>query len=218
MLRATLLVLLAALAAASVQRRSDLTGDYVEQRANHVFGCYCEWSGEGETSGREAVLAWRILTGDYRGVALAGVKFVLVIQGDRTLSRPGAARRSMLLIDESATAEQAQAVETLVRRNYGDLAGSLLGVLRQPITFERTAEAASVRLGSQGEVVMRKARLPEDALPGARDWYEPFVPMTEITLGTTLAESYSGPGFGHQWARFDQGVTGYFGAFSLAAE
>jgi len=218
MLRITSFVLFTALALTAAQRRSNITGEYVEQRANHVFGCYCEWSGEGETSGREALLAWRILTGDYNGTPMSGVKFVLVIQGDRTLSRPGASRKSILLVDDAATTDQALAVESLVRRNYGDLAGTLLGVQRQPITFERGADSASVRLGSQGEIVMRKARLPEDALPGARDWYDPFVPMTEITLGTTLAESYTGPGFDHRWARFDQGVTGYFGTFSLTAE
>jgi hypothetical protein len=64
---------------------------------------------------------------------------------------------------------------------------------------------------------MRKSRLPDDALPGARDWYDPFIPMTEMNLGTTLTDSYTGPGFNHRWTRYDQGVTGYYGTFTLQA-
>lgn len=196
-------------------QRPLLTGEYMEDRANHVFGCYCEWSGEGVTAGREAILGWSVQSGEYDATSLAGAKFVLVIRGDQTLSRDGARRTSVLFVDSAATEAQARAVERLVRRNYADIAGQLLRVDRAPVSFVRTSDAAELRVGTQSVVVMRRARLPEDALPGARDWYEPFIPMAETTLGTTIEDSYVGPGFDHRWTRFDQGVTGYFGTFTL---
>ncbi len=41
-------VLLCAQAALS----QEVAGQYIEDRSNKVFGCYCEWSGEGEYGGR----------------------------------------------------------------------------------------------------------------------------------------------------------------------
>jgi hypothetical protein len=46
--------------AVAVQEPPLLRGDYLEDRANRVFGCYYEWSGEGEYGGREAMMAWRV--------------------------------------------------------------------------------------------------------------------------------------------------------------
>jgi hypothetical protein len=34
-----------------------IQGLCVEDRSNHVHGCCCEWSGESQTGGREAILA-----------------------------------------------------------------------------------------------------------------------------------------------------------------
>jgi hypothetical protein len=42
------------------EQPSVIQGDYIEDRSNHVYGCYCEWSGESETNGKEATLAWNI--------------------------------------------------------------------------------------------------------------------------------------------------------------
>src|SRR5512143_506140 len=89
-----------------------VTGDYVEDRANKVYGCYCEWSGEGEHGGREAVLGWNIRSGAFRGINLAGLKMVAVIRGERTLSRGPSPRRSILLLDAAGTPAQRKAAET----------------------------------------------------------------------------------------------------------
>jgi len=63
-------------------------GFYVEDRSNHVHGCYCEWSGESQTGGREAILAWHFLGGQYGGVELAGAKAAAVIRERVVHRRP----------------------------------------------------------------------------------------------------------------------------------
>jgi hypothetical protein len=190
-----------------------ITGDYIEDRANKVYGCYCEWSGEGEYAGREAVLGWRIREGAHRGVDLAGVKIVAVIHGDRTLSRPGAVRRSILLIDAAAP-ERRSAAEALMR-HYADLLGEIIAIHDASIEMSRGPSGASIRIAGLLSVEMRKARPVEDSLPGAVPWYPPFIPLEAPVLGTTLHTGYTGPDFNHRWIREDAGVTGYYGPFRL---
>jgi len=55
-----------------------VSGQYLEDRSNRVYGCPCEWSSEYASSGREAVLAWRIESGEYDGENLAGLRLAAV--------------------------------------------------------------------------------------------------------------------------------------------
>lgn len=215
MRRACFLALLAGWAWAAP---SVITGDYMEDRANKVYGCYCEWSGEGEYAGREAVLAWHIKSGAFRGVDLAGVKFAVAILGDRTLSRGGAVRKSVLFVDRQAPEAQRKAVAALARERYAALLGEVAGVHTAPIEFRREPGAAFVRIGAEVNLEMRKARLVEDSLQGAILWYDPFIPLEESTLGTTLNVKYAGPEFDHRWNRSDAGITGYYGTFKLVLD
>jgi hypothetical protein len=192
-----------------------ITGDYIEDRANKVYGCYCEWSGEGEYSGREAVLGWHLRSGFYRATDLSGIKIAAVIRGDRTLSRPGAQRRSILVIDSHATPAQRTATEALMREEYGDLLGEVIAVHSASIEFRREAAGAALRVGDLLHVEMRKARPVEDSLQGALLWYDPFIPLQEATLGTTLHVDYNGRDIGLMWRRDDPGITGYYGTFQL---
>jgi hypothetical protein len=192
-----------------------ITGDYIEDRANKVYGCYCEWSGEGEYGGREAVLGWHIRSGSYRAIDLSGVKIAAVIRGDRTLSRPGARRTSALVIDSNAAPAQRRAAEALMREEYGDLLGEVVAVQVASIEFRRESTGAVLRAGKLLNVEMRKARPVEDSLSGAILWYDPFIPMREATLGTTEHVEYNGRDIGIRWRRDDPGVTGYYGTFQL---
>lgn len=210
---AALLLFLPALAGA--QPGETLHGEYIEDRSNRVYGCYCEWSGEGQTGGKEAVLGWHIRGGQYRGEDLAGVRMAAVIVGEGSLSMGQAPRKSLLFVDRQASAGQRKAAEALLRSRFAALLGKVLGVHFEPIEFQREPERARLRIGGHVNVEMRKARLPEDALQGSVLWYDPFLPLAESHLGTVLNTRYSGGEFNHRWASSDPGVNGYFGTFVL---
>ena len=198
------------------QQQPVIQGDYIEDRSNHVYGCYCEWSGEGETGGREAILAWSIKSGEFRGTDLVGVKIAVVIMGERTLSMGLTPRKSVLLVDAAATRQQQRAVEDLVRESYAQLIGTVLNVRSVELDFTRKADKATLVAKDLLNLEMRKARLPEDALQGARPWYDPFIPMTESTLGTTVNTAYSGSDFNQRWNKSEPTISGYFGTFVLS--
>jgi hypothetical protein len=209
---ASLLLLAAFLAAAQTPV---IQGDYIEDRSNHVYGCYCEWSGESQTSGREAVLAWRIRSGGFAGTPLAEVKMAAVIVGEKTLSTGNAPRKSILVVDSSATRAQQQAAESLMRTAYARLLGEVLSVRTLRIDFERGPERALLRIGELVKVEMRRAYPRDDGMQGAVLWFDPFIPLTESMLGTTLAVEYTGDDFNHRWQRTHPEMTGYFGAFEF---
>jgi hypothetical protein len=198
------------------QQPSEIVGDYIEARSNHVFGGYCEWSGEAETGGREAVLAWHFRAGEYHGISVAGVKAVAVLVGHATLSIGSPPRNSIVFLDGIASSEQQRAAQSLLREQYGQLVGEILKVNLAPIEFYRDADVARLRVGEVLNVSMRKARLPEDAVQGAKRWYDPFIPLADATLGTALNNSFNGQDFSFHWEYNQPAITGFFGRFRLA--
>ena len=194
-----------------------ITGEYIEDRANRVFGCYCEWSGERVTGGKEAILGWRFRTGESTGISLAGVSAAAVVMGEATLSAGNAPRKSILFIDSRASSSQQQAVEQLLREKYGSLLGNILSVHAMPIEFRREAAHAALRIGELVNVELRKAKPIQDALQGAVLWYDPFIPMKESTLGMTVNTRYQGRDFDKQWNMNEPGISGYFGTFEVEA-
>ncbi len=171
---------------------SRITGDYVEARSNHVYTCACLCNGEQETSGREAILAWDITAGSRRGIALAGVKIVAVVVSNRNLGMEAAPRRSVLYLDGISSAAQREAAVALVAQEYGKAVGEIVTVHAAPITFRRQGETLHLTAGDIMRLEIRPARLPEDAHPGSQVWYQPFVPVSEEVLGTTLYYQYTG--------------------------
>src|SRR3954469_1929719 len=88
---------------------TSVTGDYVEARTAEVFAGGCIQGSEGETAGREAILAWRVGHGQVDGVSLDGLSVVAVLAGDVNLSTHeigGAAPtkiRTAIRVDERAS-------------------------------------------------------------------------------------------------------------------
>jgi len=213
------LVLCALIPAAAVflpaSQPAVVSGDYVEARSNHIYGCYCEWSGEAITSGREVILGWDIKAGEYLGVPLAGVKAVAVVVGEASLSAGPASRSSVVFLDSAASEEQHQAALALLREQYGDFLSDIRRVHREPVSFHREPDAAGLAVGEVVNVAMRRSRLPDDAMKGATHWYDPFFPLPDYTMGTTLFNSYQGRDFDRRWDLTEPAITGYYGRFSV---
>jgi hypothetical protein len=194
-----------------------ISGDYVEARSNEVYTCGCLYSGQMTTGGREAILAWRIKGGVYKGTALAGVKVAAVVVGNSNLSAYDGPRRTALYLDESASDAQLQAIVALWQREYSQALGKIATVHRAPISFTQQDDAIRVSIPNLVEVQARKARLREDAHPGSYLWYGPFVPLRSSSLATALNYEYSGMDFQHQWQDLMPSINSYVGEFALKA-
>src|SRR5688572_19844791 len=67
-------------------RPATLHGTYVEARTSEVFAGACVINGEAATTGREALLAWKVDNGGFNGVRLDGLAVVAAVSGDTNLS------------------------------------------------------------------------------------------------------------------------------------
>src|SRR5436190_4387128 len=92
-----------AVAFSSQAENTSLRGDYVEVRTASVFAGACHYNGEVTTSGRDALMAWNVTSGQWQGVNLAGVRVLAIVSADTNLSDNDAARRSEIIIDTAAS-------------------------------------------------------------------------------------------------------------------
>ncbi|HTS25608.1 MAG TPA: DUF1326 domain-containing protein [Bryobacteraceae bacterium] len=210
-------LLMAALwsAAGLIGQDTPISGHYLEDRSSRVYGCPCEFSGEYASAGREAVLAWKIESGEYQGQGLAGLRLAAVLAGNFTLSDPTSRRRSALFVDAGSPAEQRRAGLAWLQARYGDALGQVLGIHVLSIDLQIDAEGAALRIGDFLDLRMRRAKVEEDTPSWAFLLYDPLTKLTSATLGTTLRSQYSGPDLQMRWTRDEAAVTGYYGTFSL---
>lgn len=190
-----------------------VTGDYIEVRSGHVYTCGCLYSGEMATGGREALLAWSVRQGTYGGVALDGAKAVAVVLGSAHLGLPDTERKSVLFVD--AAAPQQEALVALLRDRFGAALGRIVGVHPAPISVARDQERLTVQAGNQVRLVVRPARLPDDAHLGSSLWYEPFIPTVERTLATAEYSRSWADDFQHRWWNQEPGIYGYIARFAV---
>src|SRR6476469_10012409 len=117
-----------------------IKGAYVEARTAEVFAGGCIINGEAATTGREALMAWKVDRGQVNGVSLDGLAVVAAIAGETNLgiheiggeSTPA---RAALFLDSRATPAQRKALVTMVRSLAGKLIGSVVQETVAPIQF-----------------------------------------------------------------------------------
>jgi hypothetical protein len=111
-----------------------IVGQYVETRTAEVFTGGCLMNSEGETGGREALMAWRIDQGRMDGVALDGLSVVAAVAADVNLGTrelggvAPSAIQSVIYVDDRADPTQRRALVTLARSLSNGFVGDVVAV------------------------------------------------------------------------------------------
>ncbi|HET7696831.1 MAG TPA: DUF1326 domain-containing protein [Vicinamibacterales bacterium] len=194
-----------------------VTGDYVEARTAEVFAGGCIQGSEGEALGREAILAWRVGSGQVDGVPLDGLSVVAVVASDLNLSTHeiGGARpqriRTAIRVDARATEAQRTALVAMAK-SLSPVVRDIVDVKAVPISFTRDADRFAVTAGEASlEVATKMDHSPNC---GAMRWYDPLAKTTQTAMGHTNAEAWSGTSLGTQWSMGDKRAS-FYGAFEL---
>ncbi len=106
------------------QAQSKITGDYLETRSADVYTGQCFANGEMGTAGDQAILAWHVQQGSWLGQNLAGLSVVVAVKASATLGDPYANPypvRSVVIVDQRASAEQRAALVEFARHMAGPL-------------------------------------------------------------------------------------------------
>jgi hypothetical protein len=133
-----------ALLGSSVAGAAEIRGDYVEARTADVFTGPCFSNAEVFIYGSQAVMAWKVTEGSFRGVDLSGLGVAAAVKGTTTFSedKPELAR-AVLIVDEKADSRQREALVALARALGGKRLENVVDVKTAPIRLKVESHQAS---------------------------------------------------------------------------
>lgn len=198
--------IMVAASTAYADERGRLTGEYVEARTAEVFAGGCIMNSEAETAGRQAIMAWRITSGRFNGVALDGLTVAAAVVADRNLgmremggAEPQAVR-AIVTVDLHASQAQRVALVQLARELSGGLITDVVRVDVAPIRFSTTSQYIEVSTPDALTLTVNKA-MTHDPSCGATQWFKPFsLQLTESAMGTAETHTFYGTGLGSKWS------------------
>lgn len=211
----------ALLAGASISLAAPaISGDYLEARTSDIYTGPCFANSEVNTAGAEAVFAWRVRQGAWKGVAIDGLSVVAVVRAAATLGDPTRSplpARSVLLVDERADAAQRTALLGLAHEMGGELLSDVVSVESVPIAL--TVEAgtspaghsghaipstlsgvASLTAGTDVELRTRALNHHDHVCGNEEVYYPPLTPTAEAMPAVTLAHAFRGAELGKTWS------------------
>ena len=194
---------------------NSVKGVYVEARTAEVFTGACLMGSEAETTGRQAVLAWKVDRGSVNGVSLDGLSVVAAVVGDKNLGiyELGGEKpisRSALFVDARANPEQRLALISMVKE-MSSVVGTVVSVTSAPIEFADKATEISVAAPKVALAIDKHAEHAPGC--GAEQWFHPLAPVNSPAIGMARQHSFSGSDLGLKWSDPDK-VSAFFGTFS----
>ena len=195
---------------------TSIKGTYVEARTAEVFTGGCLMGSEAETTGRQAILAWKIDRGSINGVSLDGLSIVAAVVGDKNLGiyelggqKP--VSKSALIVDARATEAQRDALVAMAKK-LSNVVGTVVSVTSGPIEFTDKGTEIAVKAP---RVALAVDKHPEhDPGCGAEQWFHPLASVQQPTIGKALQHAFSGSDLGSKWSDPDK-ISAFFGAFSF---
>jgi Protein of unknown function (DUF1326) len=191
-----------------------IRGDYVEVRTASVFAGACHYNGELTTAGRDALMAWNVKSGVWKGVDLAGVRAVAIVSAGQNLADKNAARQSEIIIGENASDAQSRAMLDGLKSRYAASLGKITSVRRGPLSFEHRSKAYSVAADNFASITIEA--MPDDLCCQMPQlvWYSPLVPLENRKVGYTTQALYTGGNVGEPWQRSGEN-SAFYGSFAF---
>jgi hypothetical protein len=197
------LTLLLAGAAAAAQ----ITGDYIETRSADVYTGQCFANGEMNLVGNQALLAWQVRSGTWNGVRLDGLVVAGAVRANATLGDPYAnpyPARSVVLVDERATAPQREALVAFAKAMAGELLDNVVEVETAPMAMSVERHGAHATRGffrATGlAAIETRAIGDKDHICGNEyTFYPPLTATVHAMPAVALRDEYQGPGLDVSW-------------------
>lgn len=211
MLRSFQVASLAAVAALSLGGLSfaadSISGDYLETRTCDVYTGPCFANSQVGLTGKEAILAWSVDSGSFRGVDLTGLKVVAAVKAADTLGFGGGLVirpdpiRSVLLVDERATPEQREALIEFAKERAGRVLGTVTRIEASDINMsvDHAGMVGKLAAGKSVQVETRKLGASDCVCTNEQIFYPPLTEVDNSAPAFTVTGTYAGRGLGTKW-------------------
>jgi hypothetical protein len=208
--------LLSLTVAALSGRAATVKGTYVEARTSEVFAGACVVNAEVGTTGREALLAWKVDEGRFNGVSLAGLSVVAAVSGDMNLSMHEvggdvAKTRTALFLDARATDIQRKALVAMATTLAKDVIDTVVEV--SPASIEFVNDAHEIRVATKTLRLVVDKHLDHDVTCGNKQWFQPLAKVDQAEMGGTTENTFDGASLGTKWSDPNK-RSAFFGTFS----
>jgi hypothetical protein len=214
---------LALMAVWAIPGRAAIKGDYIEARSADVYTGPCFANGEVGLVGDEAILAWKIKEGDWKGTSLNGLGVVAVVKAHATLGDPYHSpypAESVLIVDQRATGPQRLALQEFAASMAGKLLSHVVRVEAAPIqlTLAQGVQHGAARLvaGNLARIETRSLCQGDDKCGNEFVYYPPLIQLAHAMPAFTLEDSFQGPGLNVVWNHIGK-RSAFVGKFSLAS-
>lgn len=216
-------VLAVALASAASLPKANIEGRYVEARTADVFTGACYANSEVNLMGHEAVFGWVIDKGSYDGVSLDGLGVMGAVKAASTLGdihNGPYPVKSVLIVDEKATAEQRTALMAFAKRMSGDLLTDVVDVQTRPIKLDvanNNIHAAKVKFtaGDLAKIETRALVEGDQICRHEEVWYSPLTKVDHAMPAYALDNRYAGDALGTKWSSAEK-RSAFVGTFHLS--
>lgn len=201
-MRQLLLAGCTALLLASGASAAQIRGEYLEARTCDVYTGPCFANAEMDLSGKEAVMAWRVESGQWNDVDVAGLNVALVLNADNTIGSDGIfamkARkfRSVVLVDQRANRSQRDALVAFVRDTTGKLSTDVVDVQQVPMKLENDHLSGKglFEAGKFARIETRGLKKGDCVCTNESVYYQPLAKVKDFSPAYSETVSFQGSG------------------------
>jgi hypothetical protein len=194
--------------ACSTAKSAEISGEYLEARSCDVYTGPCFANGQMGSAGKEALMAWKVDEGQWKGVKLAGMGVALVLNAEGTLGYDGVFPmragqiKSIILVDEKATAAQQAALVDFVKETAKDLIGKVQTVKRSPISLsnDHLAGCGVFKAGDLAQIETRGLRKGDCTCSNESNFYLPLARVDNSSAAYAKTLSYAGEDLDSRWS------------------
>lgn len=194
-------------AAQSALAGETITGEYLEARTCDVYTGPCFANAEMSLAGKEAVMAWKVDQGSWKGVSLNGLGVALIVKAEGTLGSDGifpmkpGKTAAVIIVDDKASAEQRDALVAFVKNSAKDLTKNVINVVAAPIKLDNDhLEGTGVfSAGKLATIETRKMRKNDCVCTNEMIFYQPLTKVENFSPAYTLEQSFQGSGLNGKW-------------------
>jgi hypothetical protein len=195
----------------------EVQGDYIEARNADVFTGPCFSNAEIFIYGKQAVMAWKVNQGTWKGVDVAGLCVAAAVQADTTFTQDNPERaRAVLIVDSRADERQRSALVDMAKTLGGARLGNQTPVVatRMQLKLERQhaasesehqahfmpqAPRASFWAAGIAQIVTRPLDDRDHMCGNEVVAYPPLSTSVEAKPAYTLSHEYKGDGLEARW-------------------
>lgn len=196
------------ISSASLLQAAEITGEYLEARSCDVYTGPCFANGEIGIAGKEAVMAWKVDEGKWSGKDLSGLGVALIVKANDTLAFGGSFYSNpdkitaVIVVDDRADPEQAQALVHFVKDNARQLAYDVVRVEKAPITLsnDHLSGKGVFSAGKLAKIETRKLGKGDCICSNESVIYPPLTKVDNAHAAYTVNMSYEGKGLNSTWS------------------